>query len=277
MTGCYFCGNPDVSDEHVPPQCFFPDDRRNALISVRSCDEHNSNKSKDDEYFRGVFLSSNLVDGNPDVVSQRQAHQRALARAIEHAASRIQSEDDRGAIRDIYEQYEADPLGAGKVIQTLEEKQLLRTGLAGLMNMDLREEQIPTGTGGHLLTTSFAFNLDRLRRFMDSIARALLFHETGCVWKGNAIHFPHSFLADDATEMEKQDRERYATALLRDEAKGLQKTIFYYDIFRNADEVSHQPNGYAIGFCFFDAFYFTTLLIEDVKDRGAAQTACAAT
>ncbi|MEA9585857.1 hypothetical protein VC279_05960 [Xanthomonas sp. WHRI 10064A] len=236
------------------------------MISVRSCDEHNSKKSKDDEYFRGVFLSSNLVDGNPDVVSQRQAHERALVRAIERAASQIQSENDRDAIQDIYEQYEADPLGAGKVIQALEEKQLLRTGLVGLMNMDLREEQIPRETGGHLLTTSFAFNFDRLRRFMDSIARALLFHETGCVWKGRVIHFPHSFLGDDATEMEKQDRERYATALIRDQAKGLQKTIFYYDIFSHADEVSHQPNGYAIGYYLFDAFHFTTLFIEDVND-----------
>ncbi|MDH1232687.1 MULTISPECIES: hypothetical protein [Stenotrophomonas] len=265
-----------MSDEHVPPQCFFPDDRRDGLITVRSCDEHNSKKSKDDEYFRGVFLSSILVDGNPDIMSQRQAHQRALVRAIERAANQIHDEDDRIAIRDIYEQFQTDPLGAGKVIQALEKKKLLRTGLAGLMNMDLREEQLPAEAGGHPLTTSFAFDLDRLRKFMNSIARALLFHETGYVWKGRVIHFPHSFLACDATEIEKQDRERYATALIREDAKGPHKTIFYYDIFNYADEVNRHASGYAIGFCLFDSFHFTTLFIDDENSRPDAQNPGAA-
>ena len=58
------CSAPETSREHVPPQCFFPlakdigrDLKRN-LITVPSCDVHNSNKSKDDEYFRSVVLFS---------------------------------------------------------------------------------------------------------------------------------------------------------------------------------------------------------------------------
>ena len=56
------CDLDETSREHAPPLCFFPvakeigrDVRRN-LITVPSCDFHNSNKSKDDEYLRAVIL-----------------------------------------------------------------------------------------------------------------------------------------------------------------------------------------------------------------------------
>ena len=70
MTTCYACNRPKTSDEHVPPRLLFPaskdtdgdrDLRRN-LITVPSCDVHNSQKSKDDEYLLWV-LSSN-ADAN---------------------------------------------------------------------------------------------------------------------------------------------------------------------------------------------------------------------
>lgn len=59
MVTCYMCEAPKTSDEHVPPKCLFPekkdlpsgDDYRKNLIQVPSCDEHNSEKSKEDEYF----------------------------------------------------------------------------------------------------------------------------------------------------------------------------------------------------------------------------------
>ena len=55
---CYMCEKVSTSKEHVPPKCLFPEqkdlpegaDLRKNLIRVSSCDEHNSNKSKDDEY-----------------------------------------------------------------------------------------------------------------------------------------------------------------------------------------------------------------------------------
>lgn len=55
---CYMCDEHATSSEHVPPKCFFPEqkdmgrdqDYRRNLISVPSCDLHNSEKSKDDEY-----------------------------------------------------------------------------------------------------------------------------------------------------------------------------------------------------------------------------------
>ena len=55
---CYMCDRVATSKEHVPPQCFFPEEKdlpaginlRKNLITVPSCDDHNTNKSKDDEY-----------------------------------------------------------------------------------------------------------------------------------------------------------------------------------------------------------------------------------
>lgn len=61
---CYMCEKPAVSKEHTPPKCVFPEqkdangkDYRKGLITVPSCDVHNSAKSKDDEYLMMVLTS----------------------------------------------------------------------------------------------------------------------------------------------------------------------------------------------------------------------------
>lgn len=56
---CYWCGAPATSKEHIPPKCLFPEEKdigkiynsnfRKDLITVPSCDEHNNQKSGDDE------------------------------------------------------------------------------------------------------------------------------------------------------------------------------------------------------------------------------------
>ncbi len=59
---CYMCDAPSTSREHAPPSCFFPDanvfgrDVRRNLVTVPSCDAHNSQKSKDDEFLRATIL-----------------------------------------------------------------------------------------------------------------------------------------------------------------------------------------------------------------------------
>lgn len=54
---CYMCDSEATSREHVPPQCLFPEPKdvkglnfRNDLITVPSCEFHNSKKSHDDEF-----------------------------------------------------------------------------------------------------------------------------------------------------------------------------------------------------------------------------------
>ena len=52
---CYMCNLNATSVEHIPVQCFFLEGYRNQLITVPSCNIHNSKKSKDDEYVRNIF------------------------------------------------------------------------------------------------------------------------------------------------------------------------------------------------------------------------------
>jgi hypothetical protein len=64
MHTCYMCLEPATSSEHVPPRCLFPEskdvptgkDYRKNLLTVPSCDEHNSVKSKDDQFLLLVLL-----------------------------------------------------------------------------------------------------------------------------------------------------------------------------------------------------------------------------
>jgi len=59
------CDQPEVSKEHVPPKCFFPEqkdlpkgiDYRKNLITVPSCEKHNMSTSKDDEYLLAVIIT----------------------------------------------------------------------------------------------------------------------------------------------------------------------------------------------------------------------------
>jgi len=62
---CYMCADNSVSAEHVPPRCLFPEKKdlppgvnyRKDLITVPSCDEHNSKNSLDDEYLLAVVAA----------------------------------------------------------------------------------------------------------------------------------------------------------------------------------------------------------------------------
>lgn len=67
---CYLCNSVATSREHVPPRCLFPQEKdlpvgidlRKNLISVPSCEVHNSEKSKDDEYL--MWILAVQIQGN---------------------------------------------------------------------------------------------------------------------------------------------------------------------------------------------------------------------
>lgn len=71
VTQCYMCDASATSVEHVPPRCLFPEqkdlpsgvDLRKQLITVPSCDVHNTSKSKDDEYL--LYALSMNISNNP--------------------------------------------------------------------------------------------------------------------------------------------------------------------------------------------------------------------
>lgn len=64
VTHCYMCEATATSVEHVPPRCLFPEQKdlpsgvnlRKQLITVPSCEAHNTSKSKDDEYLLYALL-----------------------------------------------------------------------------------------------------------------------------------------------------------------------------------------------------------------------------
>lgn len=82
---CYYCGEPANTDEHVPPKCIFPEkkdtagkDYRKKLIKVPSCEKHNLEKSKDDEFLMACLTP---IVGN-NIVGFNQTHTK-LKRALE--------------------------------------------------------------------------------------------------------------------------------------------------------------------------------------------------
>lgn len=67
---CYKCDKEATGKEHIPPRCIFPEkkdvdgDHRKNLITVPSCDEHNLQKSKDDEFlmaFIAGYVKNNII------------------------------------------------------------------------------------------------------------------------------------------------------------------------------------------------------------------------
>lgn len=92
---CYICGEKASTREHVPPLCFFPEKKdighdkfRKNLITVPSCDLHNSKKTKDDEYLMACLAG---VVGNNAIgyFHNKTKVKRALERKHKEFINRI--------------------------------------------------------------------------------------------------------------------------------------------------------------------------------------------
>lgn len=76
MANCYMCERNANTSEHAPPKCIFPESKdlapglnyRKNLITVPSCEEHNTAKSRDDEYLLHVLAAS--MTSNPVGLTQ---------------------------------------------------------------------------------------------------------------------------------------------------------------------------------------------------------------
>jgi len=64
---CYCCNNIAISREHIPPKCLFLKPRPSDMITIPSCEKHNLEKSKDDEYFRW-FISTACAEFSSEAV-----------------------------------------------------------------------------------------------------------------------------------------------------------------------------------------------------------------
>ena len=99
---CYICNEPSISDEHIPPQCLFPESKdlpsgfnfRKNLITVPSCAEHNLRKSGDDEYLLFVLVSNFNVNSvglhHWRTKIRRAMQKRPSKRGIFHNPQRVQ-------------------------------------------------------------------------------------------------------------------------------------------------------------------------------------------
>ena len=84
---CYMCDSVATSEEHAPPKCLFPVskdslngiDLRVNLIKVPSCEQHNTTRSKDDEYLMYV-LPQSLGSNDEGKALHRTKVTRAIAR-----------------------------------------------------------------------------------------------------------------------------------------------------------------------------------------------------
>lgn len=73
-SSCYYCNNTKTSKEHVPAKIFFPDEKysrtgvnqRNELITVPSCDVHNTEKGHLDEYLF-IVITMNIMANSDGV------------------------------------------------------------------------------------------------------------------------------------------------------------------------------------------------------------------
>ncbi len=98
---CYMCDSSATSREHAPPLCFFPETNsigrnlRCNLVTVPSCDLHNSRKSKDDEYLRYVIL---LVTAPNSSAAMHQFDEKLIP-AVDRSGHVFRSlAEDRGPI-----------------------------------------------------------------------------------------------------------------------------------------------------------------------------------
>jgi hypothetical protein len=108
------CEKPAVSKEHIPPKCVFPEQKdtngknyRRDLITVPSCDIHNSAKTKDDEYLMMVLTS--YFDNNSvacDQISSKVA--RAWAKSPRLSTSVVKNLQTINTGTGHYHAYEVD-------------------------------------------------------------------------------------------------------------------------------------------------------------------------
>jgi hypothetical protein len=156
MEDCYACKEKATSIEHVPPKCLFPElkdfphkDLRKNLITVPSCETHNSAKSKDDEFLMislAGMLGNNSIGYNHSITKV----DRALRRSSHKLLERVFTANRRHHLID---------LGDNKFIQAI-------SGTPDLERLNNCVEQIAKGIYRHHFKENFNGNVKTLLSFL---------------------------------------------------------------------------------------------------------------
>lgn len=94
---CYFQGCPEhgTTKEHIPPRSFFPTDQRHQLMTVKSCERHNNEKSPDDIYVLAqICMNASPLNRSREIFRNRVLPQlrfngAALAKTLCNDAKRL--------------------------------------------------------------------------------------------------------------------------------------------------------------------------------------------
>ena len=78
--GCAYCEQPATTKDHIPPKGIFPRPRPSDLITVPSCERHNSGASLDDELFRNFVVLREELAGHPQASRTAAIAMRGLHR-----------------------------------------------------------------------------------------------------------------------------------------------------------------------------------------------------
>ena len=69
---CYACRKPATGMEHIPPRAFFPRGEGLQLKTIPSCNEHNNQKSKDDQYVLAhICINASLGENQAKAIFKR--------------------------------------------------------------------------------------------------------------------------------------------------------------------------------------------------------------
>ncbi|WP_349735778.1 hypothetical protein [Pseudomonas jessenii] len=190
---CYHCGEAAKTREHAPPKCLFPADAdkdyRVNLITVPSCDLHNSVKSGDDQYMMIYFAAG--------------AHGLDYDKLRPHIDKTI-----RTIIRTphIVSEY-TNQFMIGKTDDTSPQNKV---------DWHAPENQI------ELLS-----NHKRICSFLASVARGVLFFDKEVQWDGAVLVIPH-FLGVLTTDTGENITEMNSRFITPEQSSGSNKEIFYY-------------------------------------------------
>lgn len=266
---CYACSNIATGKEHLPPRCFFPKGMRKSLITAPSCDEHNSEKSKEDEYIKSILL----LQLSPAELGQIGDTHEVQARAFERAAKKfleqfeiaikskpeLRNNKDLEKIIAILDNEEA----------TVEERLRALHGAATVTNSKLgifgaifKEAESALWTDGQK-TISTAIDVDRLFKFFNLLAQGLFYTITNrqCSKQTKYIVI-HDLLLPTISEHEKQLSSLYRSNFDPSASIGENKEIFCYELFRHVNDASIVLN----------MRFFNKLLITAVFDDYAVHS-----
>jgi hypothetical protein len=265
---CYFCDCPASSREHAPPKCFFPKGNRENLVTVPSCDKHNSEKSHNDEYMRLIILSDIRGDGNTIVAHMRETLKRSIDRSAERLLSSIKNlpkKDLRKLIvtcsRIKKENKESGELLNIIVASKLYESGCISGGLFGLMYKNVKNELYERNNGSIIKTYSHEIDLQRVFIFFTQLASALFFHTFERKYSGRLTVAP-LFLFNTNTDVD-DDKEKNKILLdqySKENSHGYNKDIFYYSFSSIENDLA---SGLWINMCFYEEFKFSVRFSEE--------------